>query len=348
MKIDVAHYTCSGGHDINEDSFLANGPVFAVADGLGGHANGEEASACAIQYLQENCKGNFDDKKILEILNAVNQAVIDLNSPARTTIAAAFVEKNEFRYANVGDSRVYYFRNGKLFAQTKDHSVCQALVDMGTLSAEDIRSSEDRSRLLKVLGNEKDLNLKKTYPVIEMQEGDAFLICSDGFWEFVYEKEMEEDLQGTNSAEQWMNRMLERQLRRAKNEDDNYTVICGRVGSGSGTDAEKNRPGIMAAALALAMVLTAGGIFHIYLKTHTAGQGSKGVEVSGSDASGSEASGSDVSESDALGSEVSENNVSAEWDSVEEGDNKDDHTEGQSSENDNNKDQTIFSEEMTE
>jgi len=328
MTIDVAHYTCSGGHAINEDSYLACGPVFAVADGLGGHANGEEASARAIQYLQENCKGDFDDQKILEILNAANQAVLDLNSPARTTIAAAFVERNEFRYANVGDSRVYYFRNGKLFAQTRDHSVCQALVDMGTLKAEDIRSSEDRSRLLKVLGNEKDLNLKKTYPAIEMQDGDAFLICSDGFWEFVYEKEMEEDLQRTDSAEQWMNKMLERQLARAKNEDDNYTVICGRIGSGAGMAAEKNRLGIIAAVLALAVILTAGGIFYAYLKTHPVERENIGAEVPGNN----------VSEND-----VSGNEASTEEDSVENGEIRDDNTGEENNRNDDTDGQTIFS-----
>lgn len=69
---------------------------------------------CCTLYLQ---RGNIDDKKILRILNAANQVVIDLNSPARTTITAAFVEQNKFRYANAGDSRVYYFRNGMLFAQ---------------------------------------------------------------------------------------------------------------------------------------------------------------------------------------------------------------------------------------
>lgn len=280
MKIDVAHYTCRGGHSINEDSYFVGGSVFAVADGLGGHANGEEASACAIKYIQENCTRGFDDQKILEILNGANQAVLDLNSPARTTIAAAFVERDEFRYANVGDSRVYYFRNGKLFAQTKDHSVCQALVDMGTLSAEEIRSSEDRSRLLKVLGNEKELNLKKTYPPITIQEGDAFLICSDGFWEFVYEREMEEDLKRAKSTKQWMDDMLKRQLDRAKNEDDNYTVICGRFCADGGAGGKKT--GVMAVAvLLLAAVLAAGGISYAYLKNRAAGEGGESVDVSG-------------------------------------------------------------------
>lgn len=280
MKIDVAHYTCRGGHSINEDSYFVGGSVFAVADGLGGHANGEEASACAIKYIQENCTGGFDDQKILEILNGANQAVLDLNSPARTTIAAAFVERDEFRYANVGDSRVYYFRNGKLFAQTKDHSVCQALVDMGTLSAEEIRNSEDRSRLLKVLGNEKELNLKKTYPPITIQEGDAFLICSDGFWEFVYEREMEDDFKRAKSTKQWMDDMLKRQLDRAKNEDDNYTVICGRFCADGGAGGKKN--GVMAVAvLLLAAVLAAGGISYAYLKNRAAGEGGESAAVSG-------------------------------------------------------------------
>lgn len=229
MDIDAAKYTCCGGHSINEDSFLVTDNVFVVADGLGGHENGEVASACAVKSIQENCTGNYSKDKIMEMLDAANKAVLDLHSPARTTIAAAFVENGIFRYVNVGDSRVYYFRKGKIIAQTKDHSVCQAAVDMGTMSPEEIRHSDDRSRLLKVLGNSENLNLKKSYPEIEMQEEDAFLVCSDGFWEHVYEAEMEADLLKSDSAEKWMAYMLKRQLLRAKNEGDNYTVVCGMV-----------------------------------------------------------------------------------------------------------------------
>lgn len=245
MKFDIANYTCNGGHEINEDSFLVSEDMFIVADGLGGHDNGEVASACAIRCFQESGCTEYTKESIMEMLETAHKDVQDLNSPARTTVAASFISDDFFYYANVGDSRIYYFKKDKLFAQSRDHSVCQAAVDVGTMTYEEIRTSEDRSRLLKVLGNEGDLNLKKLYDPIIMEDGDAFIICSDGFWEFVYEGEMETDLLKSDTAEEWMNYMLKRQLLRAKNEDDNYTVICGIIhGEEQKKTVEKKRFGL--------------------------------------------------------------------------------------------------------
>ena len=103
---------------------------------------------------------------------------------------------------------------------------------------EDIRTSEDRSRLLKVLGNDPELKIMRHYDPIKMQKGDAFLVCSDGFWEHVLDQEMEETLQQSYDAEEWLNRMLKIQYGRAKNRDDNYTVICGIVEEQDATDSE--------------------------------------------------------------------------------------------------------------
>lgn len=227
--MDIAFYTCRGGRSINEDSYFAGEQVFVVADGLGGHAKGEVASARAVECVRRYCDGGYSYKKINKILNAANKAVCDLNSPARTTIAIAFLENGMFRYANVGDSRVYYFRKGKIIAQTRDHSVSQVEVDMGILKPEDIRQSENRSRLLKALGGSDGLNIKNNYPQIEILPGDAFLICSDGFWEYVYENEMETDLLQTETSENWISCMLKRHLSRSEDKGDNYTVICVRA-----------------------------------------------------------------------------------------------------------------------
>lgn len=231
MIIDSAHYTCSGGHEINEDSLLcgADVGVFAVADGLGGHSDGEKASAAAIRCLKEMCGGDYSESRITEMIENANTAVINYGDGGKTTVAAAFIENGLFHYVNVGDSRVYYFRKGKIYAVTKDHSVCQASVDMGLLRPEDIRGSEDRTRLLKVLGNEEHLNLKKHYQPIVIENGDAFLICSDGFWEYVYESEAEGDLLKSDSAEKWLKYMLKRHIARAENKGDNYTAVCGMI-----------------------------------------------------------------------------------------------------------------------
>ena len=231
MIIDSAEYTCAGGHDVNEDSYLRSTDrgIFIVADGLGGHSDGEVASSAAIGYFKENCFGGYTSERITELLEGANAEVLSKGDGGKTTVAAAFIENGHFVYANVGDSRVYFFRGNRLIAQTKDHSVCQASVDMGIIRPEDIRGSEDRSRLLKVLGSEEKLNIKKHYEPIRLENGDAFLVCSDGFWDYVYESEMEADLLKSDSADVWLKYMLKRHILRGQNKGDNYTAVCGII-----------------------------------------------------------------------------------------------------------------------
>lgn len=250
MIIDSAKYSCAGGHDINEDSCLCRpeAGIFIVADGLGGHTDGEKASMAAIGYFERSCCGSYTDEEITRLLEEANTEVLNKGDGGKSTVAAAFTENGRFIYANVGDSRVYYFRGGRLIAATKDHSVCQASVDMGMMRPEDIRGHEDRSRLLKVLGEEKVLNIKKRYQPIEVQNGDAFLVCSDGFWEYVYETEMEMDLLKSDSAEVWLKYMLKRHILRAENKGDNYTAICGIIHLEEG-EAPKTSKAVMMGGL---------------------------------------------------------------------------------------------------
>ena len=268
MKINTAVYSNSGGHDINEDSYLCNAAkgLFIVADGLGGHTSGEKASAAAIEYLNENCTGGYDSGKIKELIDGANKRVFDLMS-GKTTIAAAFAENGFFSYTNVGDSRVYYFRNNRLFAVSKDHSVCQAAVDAGMMSADEIRGSEDRSKLMKVLGDTEVIDINRNYPKIKMQEGDAFIVCSDGFWDYVYESEAEADLLKSDSAADWLKFMLKRHMHRSRNSGDNYTAICGIV---SETDAAEpvtppaNKKMMYALIAALFIIAAALGALYLY------------------------------------------------------------------------------------
>ncbi|MCH5348871.1 MAG: protein phosphatase 2C domain-containing protein [Oscillospiraceae bacterium] len=268
MIVDAATYTCAAGHEINEDSHLCSESkgIFIVADGLGGHSDGEKASMAAINYFDRNCLGGYTDERITELLEGANTEVINSGDGGKTTVAAAFIEKDNFIYANAGDSRVYYFREGKIIAQTRDHSVCQASVDMGMLRPEDVRRSEDRSRLLKVLGSEDKLNIKKHYQPIQIQDDDAFLVCSDGFWDYVYESEMEADLLKAENAAAWLKFMLKRHILRAENEGDNYTAVCGIIhmnknskhipaASASGSEVSGNKKSPLAPIAAICAVI---------------------------------------------------------------------------------------------
>lgn len=261
MYIDSFSYSNCGKYPENEDSLLCGGNVFAVADGLGGHGNGAAASACVTDYIAQNY-GDFFEKSPAELLNGANAAVYSLRNDSRSTVAAAFVAGDRFGYTNVGDSRVYFFRDGRLICRTKDHSVCQAAVDAGMITDEQIRRSEDRSKLLKALGDEAKLKPPKEYDTIELRGGDAFLICSDGFWEYVWEAEMEIDLLKAESAEKWAGYMLRRHLKRSECECDNFSIVCGIVHAegARGSEAPPKKKKGKAALIAASSLIAAAGM----------------------------------------------------------------------------------------
>lgn len=228
LRAERSVYTCEGGYDHNEDSVFCGGDMFAVADGLGGHSGGREASRAAVKYIAEHYSEADSPEEMSGLFEGANTAVRKLGG-GMTTVAAARLREGVFTFGNVGDSRVYYFRNGRVAAQTRDHSVCQAAVELGQITPEQIRGSEDRSQLLKVLGSGERLELKRLPEQIAAQSGDAFLLCTDGFWEHIHEHEMECDLAKSATPGEWSARMLKRLLLRTGNSGDNYTVICGMV-----------------------------------------------------------------------------------------------------------------------
>ena len=105
----------------------------------------------------------------------------------RTTAVVLCTEGNRGTALHIGDSRFYHFRNGKIISQTKDHSVPQMLAMAGEISEHEIRRHPDRNRLLRALGDENE-EVRFVRSDFEIKEGDAFLLCSDGFWEEVEEE----------------------------------------------------------------------------------------------------------------------------------------------------------------
>lgn len=229
MNIDFYTYSGKGGRSVNEDSVVTGEGYFVVSDGLGGHDNGEIASGTAVSYIAENYRSDISNDAISQLLIGADEAVKQSGESGKATVAAVFTDGAVIRIDNIGDSRVYYFRRGSVYFRTKDHSVCQASVDMGEMTDDDVRKSADRSGLFKVLGDTGPLRLPKPYETIDPQDGDAFLICSDGFWEHVYDMEMEADLLKSANAREWLEHMLKRLLLRSENNGDNFTAICGMI-----------------------------------------------------------------------------------------------------------------------
>lgn len=238
MKLDIYKYSCIGGRTNNEDYcdyFIKdNISAFVLADGLGGHDCGEVASEIAVKTAISTIEIGHDTD-LFDAISAANliikqrQADEPKLEKMRTTIVCAKLEQNTLTYANIGDSRFYYFKNGQKLLRSKDHSVPQISVDMGELNEIDMRYSDDRNKLLKVLGENEELVLPDSYDPITVSPGDAFILCSDGLWENVFDMEMEADLAKASSAKEWAYFMIKRLLLRVSGSHDNFTLICGRI-----------------------------------------------------------------------------------------------------------------------
>ncbi|QSR84647.1 PP2C family serine/threonine-protein phosphatase [Methylacidimicrobium sp. B4] len=238
MNLDTAFLTDRGGRARNEDSWgwesCSGLTAWVVADGLGGERGGEEASRLAVsRFLQAfrdhpSLSSAALSESVLQADRAIHERQAAEPALARmgSTIVAAVCDGRRLRSIHVGDSRFYWFREKRVFFQSKDQSVPQALCDAGILRPEEIRSHPRRNILLSCLGSPEPPN-----PIVsqegEIEPGDALLLCSDGFWGPLPEEEMERELGRSATASDWLHRMevLRQERARALLDDDNYTAI---------------------------------------------------------------------------------------------------------------------------
>lgn len=226
-----------GGRENNEDyvGMYQNGQswCFVLADGLGGHGKGEVASKLAVEAAikefalrgpgEETLKASFDQAQrvILEGQREDYRA-----RDMKTTLVILHVSENQLWWGHIGDSRLYYFQKGKLRERTLDHSVPQMLVAAGQLKEKQIRNHPDRNRLLRVLGVDWDSPKYQIAESREREERQAFLLCSDGFWELIDEKKMQHCLKKASSPKEWTELMesIVRKNGQGKNMD-NYSAV---------------------------------------------------------------------------------------------------------------------------
>lgn len=234
MDFDVFEYTGRGGRTVNEDSVghitAENTGGFLVADGLGGHALGEVASA-TVKDTVLKALGSFDmapEDAITESVKTANEVVLDIqrdkNQILKSTLALLLIMPLDIYMANVGDSRVYMLRDGEITEYTNDHSVAFKKYKAGEITREEIGFDEDQSSLLRTIGNEERYEPEIHHLNIVPRKGDAFLLCSDGFWEYVNDMEITMDLAKATSAEDWAVKLLKRAMDRVNGDNDNITV----------------------------------------------------------------------------------------------------------------------------
>lgn len=230
-------YSClskNGGRDINEDyldvSIMPERLAFILCDGLGGHGNGDIAS----QFVTETLKNSLEKSEGLEnsILTA-QKGLLQLQrennaiNSMKTTLTCLTLEKDTAKFGYVGDSRIYCFDKGKYRLRSQDHSVPQMLAARGLIQETEIRFHEDRSKLLRVMGTEWDAPKYQIIDNIPLSSHLSFLLCSDGFWELIDEKQMVKTLKKSESPQQWLEDMEAIILQNGQNTDmDNYSAIA--------------------------------------------------------------------------------------------------------------------------
>jgi len=217
----------------NEDSAYAGPCLLAIADGMGGHAAGEVASAVAISAL-----ATLDHEPAGDLLDPLAEAVAEANITLHemsvadpsvegmgTTLTAMLWQGSHVALCHIGDSRAYMLRDGELFQITRDHTLVQSLVDEGRLTPQAAASHPQRSLLLRALDGrteaDPDLSIR------EARFGDRYLLCSDGLSDVVTDQTLHKTLQTVTDPDDAVMQLIELAIRSGG--PDNITCIVADV-----------------------------------------------------------------------------------------------------------------------
>lgn len=211
----------------NEDAFLLAPPLFAVADGLGGHQAGEIASSIAIETLLESAPRAADVKALGRAARQANAAVIEAAATGRgktgmgTTLTAVMIDGSRLAVAHVGDSRAYLLHLGALEQLTNDHSLVADLVRQGRITAEESRTHPNRSVITRALGSDPDM-MADAFEV-QAAPGDRLLLATDGLTTMVPDDEIARVLATAPTSDAAVDELIDRAL--GAGGQDNVTVV---------------------------------------------------------------------------------------------------------------------------
>ena len=225
LTLDVASISDAGERSANQDAIgrtrHAGLHLFTVADGTGGHHGGEVAARIVVDSVIDGFSDApaFDATVLRGWLANASAAVArgqraaadqkDMSATAAVLLVEVAADAHAARalWAHLGDTRIYLFRDARVLALSKDHSLTQQLIDAGYVPADQLRVHAQRNILLAAVGAEGD-----TAPDISdshaLHAGDALLVCSDGLWEWVREAQMEAALAASSNSAAWLAALL--------------------------------------------------------------------------------------------------------------------------------------------
>jgi protein phosphatase len=214
----------------NEDSYVVQPPLFAVADGMGGAQAGEVASRLAAGALEEaDAQDISAPERLASVIQEANRRVFEraASDPATsgmgTTMTVALVGEDGVTIGHVGDSRAYVVREGRLDQLTEDHSLVNELLKSGKLSREEAEVHPQRSVITRAVGTDPDVDVD-TF-VVDANEGDIFLLCSDGLTDMVGDDDILETVERHRDDLDRVTKALVSAANRGGGED-NITVIA--------------------------------------------------------------------------------------------------------------------------
>jgi PPM family protein phosphatase len=241
LQLTVSAITEKGGRASNEDylGMIDLGPkgfCCTLADGAGGHGNGALAARLTVDAVLGGYRENpmFAPASLASLIFRAEHTVSE-EQPTSTsrmhmsaTVVLLCIEPITGRalWAHWGDSRLYWFRSGKVHRMTEDHSVVQQLLHAGMYANSDPRSLPNRNVLAGAVGAESQVPPTVLHEPMELLEGDAFLLCSDGLWENLHETAMEDALHASDRPDVWLQNMAIAVNAQSRPHQDNLSAFA--------------------------------------------------------------------------------------------------------------------------
>ena len=207
--------------------------LMVVADGMGGLEQGAQAAQIVIDIAKEKfTKRRISNPELfLESIchqahKSINALESDASSAPGTTCVILYIEKSEAYWAHIGDSRLYHFRQGQLINQTLDHSATQLMIAKGLIEKNGNTVNSLQNQLYKRLGGDKDP--EPDFNSSTLENGDIFLLCSDGFWQSIAHKQILNILKDY-PVEDAPERLVNLALQKGGPNCDNISVLLGQM-----------------------------------------------------------------------------------------------------------------------
>lgn len=251
MNFSIHQASHVGNRRYNQDrvayAYSSEALLCVLADGMGGHMNGEMAANVAIETFVEtfgrHAQPRIEDPDafIADTMRYAHERIMkfphdhEMGGFPGTTCVAVLIQDDKMYWGHAGDSRLYLLREGEVYAKTCDHSMVQRLVNAGTISAEQARVHSQRNQITNCLGGVKDMFYVESGKLIPLESNDVILLGSDGLWGPFTDQELVESFFSLPVAEV-LDTLIQGALKREEGHSDNITGVAVRWGGDDAHD----------------------------------------------------------------------------------------------------------------